>query len=83
MTPFKLLSAALIAVAMLTTSTMAHEASAAERYVVRKHQASAAPADHWLYSHARMPAPAAAESDLSPPDQPDGVCDVGDNPRIC
>jgi hypothetical protein len=79
MTPFKLFSAALIAVAMLTTSTVAHEASAAERYVARRH----APADHWLYSHARMPAPAATESDLSPPDQPDGVCDVGDNPRIC
>jgi hypothetical protein len=86
MTPFNLFSAGLIAVAMLTTSAAAHETSGAERYVARKHHASAASADHWLYSYgryARMPAPAAAESDLSPQNQPGGVCDVGDNPRIC
>jgi hypothetical protein len=83
MTLFKLFSAGLIAAAMLTTSALTHEASAAERYVARKHDASAAPADQWLYSHARMPATAASESDLSPQDQPGGVCDAGDNPRIC
>ena len=57
MTPFKLFSAGLIAVAMLTTSAVAHETSAAERYVAQKHHESAASADHWLYSHARVPAP--------------------------
>ena len=83
MTPFKLFSAGLIAVAMLTTSAAAHETSAANRYVAGKHHASAAPADHWLHSYARMPAPAAAESDLSPQNQPGGVCDASDNPRVC
>jgi len=83
MTPLKLFSAGLIAVAMLTTSAVAQETSAAERYLARTHHASAAPADHWLNSYARMPASAAAESDLSPQNQPGGVCDAGDNPRIC
>jgi hypothetical protein len=80
---FKLFSAGLIAVAMLTTSAMAHETSAAERYVAREHHAHAAPADHWLYSHARMPAPSAAESGLSPQGESGGVCDHGDDPQIC
>jgi hypothetical protein len=83
MTPIKFFSAGLIAVAMLTTSAAAHETSSAERYVARTHHASSAPADHWLYSYARMPAPAAAKSDPSPQTQPGGVCDAGDNPRIC
>jgi hypothetical protein len=44
---------------------------------------SAVPADHWLYRYARMPASAAAESGLSLQNQPGGVCDLGDDPRIC
>jgi hypothetical protein len=83
MTPIQLFSAGLITVAMLTTSAAAHETSPAERYVVQTHHASFAPADHWLYSHARMPALASAKSDLSLQEQPGGVCDAGDNPRIC
>jgi hypothetical protein len=83
MTPIKLISAGLIAVAILTTSAAAHETSAAERYVARTHYTSSTPADHWLDSYARMPAPAAAKSDLSLQNQPGGVCDAGDNPRIC
>jgi hypothetical protein len=79
MTPFKLFSTGLIAVAMLTTSAMAHESPAGDRYFAWKHHASAAPAD----SHARMPAPFAAESNLSSGDQPGGVCDHGDDPQIC
>ena len=46
MTPFKLFSAGLIAVTMLTTSAVAHETSATERYVAQKHHAGATPADH-------------------------------------
>jgi hypothetical protein len=83
MTPLKLFSAGLIAVAMLTTSAVAQETSAAERYLARTHHASAAPADHWLYSRARMPAPSATESGLSSQDEPGGVCDHGDDAQIC
>ncbi len=56
MTPFKLFSTGLIAVAMLTTSAMAHESPAADRYFAWKHHANAVPAD----SHARMLPPFAA-----------------------
>ena len=75
MTPTKLLSMGLIAIAMLTTSAKAHAGSVAGQYDVRKDNPSAYPAGHRIYSHARIPAPHA--------DQPGGVCDHGDNPMIC
>ena len=83
MSKLQLLSAGLVAATMLATPALAHETSPARRYVPRNGHASAAPADHWLFSHARMPAPSAAKSDLSPRNQPGGVCDHGDNPQIC
>ena len=80
MTTIKLLSAGLIAIAMLTTSAVAHENSMAGRYVLPKANASAnSTPDAWIYSHTRI----AGESKTAPQNQPGGVCDHGDNPAIC
>lgn len=78
MTPIKCLSVAMIAIAMLTTSAMAH-ASASGRYG----SAIASPRGQWTDSNARMPAPSAGEVSAAPHDEPGGVCDHGDNPMIC
>jgi hypothetical protein len=80
MTTIKLLSAGLIAIAMLTTSAVAHENSVAGRHVLLKANASAnSTTDPRIYSHTRI----AAESNTAPQNQPGGVCDHGDNPAIC
>ena len=80
MTTIKLLSAGLIAIAMLTTSARAHENSIAARHVVLKGNANAnSTTGRWIYSHTRI----AGESDTAPQDQPGGVCDHGDNPAVC
>ena len=78
-----LVAATMLATSALATSALAHETSPAKRYVPRNHHACAALAHHWLFSHARMPAPSATKSNLTPQDQPGGICDHGDNPQIC
>jgi len=83
MSKLQLLSAGLVAATILATPALAHETSPAKRNVPRNNHASVAPADHWLFSYAHMPAPSATKSDLSPQDQPGGICDHGDNPQIC
>ena len=80
MSKLQRLSTGLVAATMLATSALAHETSPAKRYVPRNQHALA---DHWLFSHARMPAPSATKSNLTSQDQPGGVCDHGDNPQIC
>lgn len=80
MTTIKLLSAGLIAIAVLTTSAVAHENSIAGRHVVLNGNASAySPTGRWIYSHTRI----ARESNTAPQNQPGGICDHGDNPAIC
>ena len=80
MITIKFLSAGFIAIAMLTTSAVAHENSMAGRHVVLKDDASAnASTGRWIYSHNRI----AGESNTAPRDQPGGACDHGDNPTIC
>jgi hypothetical protein len=79
MTSFKLCSAALIAVAMLTTSAEARVISAPARSVVQIHHASAAAADHWLQGRARVP----AWANEWPQERPGAVCDHGDDPEVC
>ena len=80
MTTIKLLSAASIVIAMLTTPAAAHENSIAGRHVVLKGNTNAYSTNgRWIYGHARI----AGESDTAPQNQPGGVCDHGDNPAIC
>ena len=80
MTTIRLLSAASIAIAMLSTPAAAHENSIAGRHVMLKGNANAySTTDRWIYSHTRI----AGESDTAPQNQPGGICDHGDNPAIC
>ena len=72
MTTTRRLSAALIAIAMLASSAMAH-ARVPERHALRKEHS--APVVLWTDGHARIPAPHV--------DQHGGVCDHGDNPMVC
>ena len=68
MTTIRLVSAAFIAIAMISTPAAAHENSKAGRQIVLKGSANAySTTDRWIYSDT----------------QPDGVCDHGDNPAIC
>ena len=72
MTTIKLLSAGLIATAMLATPAMARENYVAQRHVSEDAHTSASPTARYFDGHVGIPAP------------PDGEnCDVGDNPRIC
>jgi hypothetical protein len=71
----KHLSASLIAITMLAAPAMAHENFAAKHFIVMKGNPGAA-SDRWIYGHA-------SASETSVHDVPGGVCDAGDNPRIC
>lgn len=80
MTTIRLLSAAIIAVATLSTPAAAHENSMAGRHVVLKGNASAYSTNGgWIYGHSRI----AWESNTAPQNQPGGICDHGDNPAVC
>ena len=82
MTTLKLLSAGLIAAAMLTAPAEAHENSLTGRHIVMAHTASASVAGRWIFSDDRIPTPHVGEfAALS--HEPGGVCDQGDNGRIC
>ncbi|MCA6121545.1 hypothetical protein J6500_06440 [Bradyrhizobium sp. WSM 1704] len=81
MKPVKCLSAGLIAVAMFTTSAMAH--SVPERYEPSRANAAIVLPGPWLENHARMPASAVANFSASSRSMPGGVCDHGDDPMIC
>ncbi|MBR0871031.1 hypothetical protein JQ633_11725 [Bradyrhizobium tropiciagri] len=80
MTPVKCLSASLIAIAMVTTSAMAH--SVPERYEQSRVGAAIALPGPWLESHARMPSSPVVNFSASRI-VPGGVCDHGDDPMIC
>ena len=81
MTPVKYLSAGLIAIAMLTTSAMAH--GVPEHYALPRGNAAVVLPGPWIESHARTPAPAVGNFSTSSRTVPGGVCDHGDDPMIC
>lgn len=82
MTQIRYLSAGLMAIAMLTISVVGQESFAAERLTARSEHASGSHAGHWIFSRAPASAPS-AQSEMSPHNEPGGVCDQGDNPMIC
>ena len=80
MTKLKLLSAALIAAAMLATPAMARTSHVTSRHLAEHANASASPTAHHNgpvgIRAPRVGAFAAAPSD-------GGICDAGDDTRIC
>jgi hypothetical protein len=68
----KLLSAALISIAMIATPAIARTAHVPARYHAQDADAGASPVAHQVHDRVGIPAPPDGES-----------CDVGDNPRIC
>jgi hypothetical protein len=79
MTKLKLLSAALIAAAMLATPAMARESHVPSRH--RAEHANASATARHIDGRVGIPAPRVG---AFPPAPPDGEnCDVGDNPFIC
>ena len=80
MTKLKLLSAAMIAAAMLATPAMARESHVTSRHHANAN-ASASPNARHIDGRVGIPAPRVG---AFPPAPPDGEnCDVGDNPFIC
>jgi hypothetical protein len=80
MTTIKLLSAGLIATALLVTPAMARENYVAQRHAAEEANTSAFPITRYIDGHVVIPAPRVGAL----PAPPDGEnCDVGDNPRIC
>jgi hypothetical protein len=80
MTTFKLLSAGVIAAAMLATPAMARDNYLAKRHVAGEADTRTSPTTR--YSDGRISIPAPRVGALPAP--PDGEnCDVGDNPFIC
>ena len=79
MTTIKLLSAGLIATAMLVTPAMARENYVGERHVVGETNARTSPTARYFDGHVGVPAPR-VEALPAPPDGEN--CDVGDNPFI-
>jgi len=80
MTTIRLLSAGLIATAMLATPAMARENYAAQRHVSEQANTSAFPTARYFDGHVGIPASRVGAL----PAPPDGEnCDVGENPFIC
>jgi len=80
MTKLELLSAALIAAAMLATPAMARTSHATSRYPAEDANASASSTARHIDGGAGIP-PRVGAFPAAPPDGEN--CDVGDNPRIC
>lgn len=76
MITLKILSAWLIATALLTMPVRARDMI--ERYAAEGAYGSVVPTGRSIRGQFRTPAPPVRASD-----QPDGVCDHGDNPGIC
>ena len=81
MTKSKLLSAALIAAAMLATPAMARTSHVTSRHLALHANASVSPAAHYISGPVGIRAPRVGAFATAPLDG--GTCDVGDNPRIC
>ena len=81
MTKLKLLSATLIATAMLATPAMARKSHVTSRHLVLDANASASPTARYIYGRLGISAPRLGAFPPAPPKG--GNCDVGDNPFIC
>ena len=81
MTELKLLSAALIATAMLATPAMARKSHVTSRHLAEDANASASPTAHYIHGPVGIRAPRLGAFATAPSDA--GTCDVGDDPRIC
>ncbi len=80
MTTVKLLSAGVIATALLATPVMARDNYLAKRHVAAEANTRTAPTAHYTDDRFGIPAPRIGAL----PTPPDGEnCDVGDNPFIC
>ena len=81
MTKLKLLSATLIATAMLATPAMARKSHVTSRHLVLDANASASPTARYIDGRVGISLPRVGASHPAPPDGEN--CDVGDSPRIC
>jgi hypothetical protein len=81
MTKLKLLSAALIAAAMLATPAMARTSHITSRHLAEDANASASPTALYIDGRVGIRAPRVGAFATAPSDG--GTCDVGDNPFIC
>jgi hypothetical protein len=81
MTKSKLLSAALIATAMLATPAMARTSHVTSRHLAVDANASVSPAAHYISGPVGIRAPRGGAFAAAPSDG--GMCDAGDDPRIC
>jgi hypothetical protein len=81
MTKSKLLSAALIAAAMLATPAMARTSHVTSRHLALDANASVSPTAHYIGGPVGIRAPRVGSFATAPLEG--GTCDVGDNPRIC
>jgi hypothetical protein len=81
MTKSKLLSAALIAAAMLATPAMARTSHVTSRHLAVDANASVSPTAHYISGPIGFRAPRVGAFAAAPSDG--GVCDAGDDPRIC
>jgi hypothetical protein len=81
MTKSKLLSAALIAAAMLATPAMARTSHVTSRHLAVDANASVSPAAHYMSGLVGTRAQHVGAFATAPSDG--GTCDVGDSPRIC
>ncbi|MGY4480229.1 hypothetical protein [Bradyrhizobium sp. USDA 3364] len=81
MTMLKILSAALIATAMLASAASARESHMHERHAA--HHASGFPFADGIDGHPWMSVPPVGSDSAAPSDQPGGICDHGDDPQIC
>jgi hypothetical protein len=81
MTKFKLLSAALIAAAMLATPAMARTRHVTPRHLIDDANASVSPTAHYINDLFGIREPRVGA--VAPAPSGGGACDVGDNPHIC
>jgi hypothetical protein len=82
MTKLKLLSAALIAAAMVATPAMARESHITSRHHAEHANASVSPTARSINDRVGIRAPRVGSFPPAPPDTTEN-CDVGDNPFIC
>jgi hypothetical protein len=80
-TKFKLLSAALIAAAMLATPAMARTSHVISRHVAEDANASASPTARYIDGRVGIRAPRVGAFATTPSDRE--TCDVADNPFMC
>jgi hypothetical protein len=81
MTELKLLSAALIAAAILATPAMARTSHVTSRRLAEDANARASLTAHYIHGPVAVRAPRLGAFATAPSDG--GACDVGDDPRIC